>query len=716
VLTALHDPTGKLRGFGKVTRDITTRKQAEEETNALLRTIHLHSIVSVADRAGRIIEVNDSFCAISGYTREELLNHTHQILNSGTHSRQFWTQMWHQISSGKSWRGEICNRARNGSLYWVDSIIAPFFGEGGQATRYISIRTDITAAKLSEGRLRLETQKAEVANNAKSDFLANMSHEIRTPMNAILGMTHLALRAQPTEQQRRYLRKIENASQSLLVIMNDILDFSKIEAGKLELENINVSLDEIWSSLLDIVSEKAEQKSLPIRFNVQHGTPRYFKSDPLRLGQILINLVNNAIKFTDRGEIVVNVTAEPVSPGHTKLKFSVRDTGIGMSPHQMSSLFQSFHQADTSFTRTYGGTGLGLAISKQLCELMGGTISAQSEPGKGSTFVFTSIFEINTLAPLSTPRATLANPAILLDDQPRDITSDSTDSIAESMPPVAAHQLAGRRVLLVEDNELNRDLATELLGDLGITVAIAVNGRDGADRIASELFDLVLMDIQMPVLDGLAATRLIREDHRFRNLPIIATTAHAMGGDRERSLRAGLNDHLTKPIDPKQLTKALVRWLPRKPPQRQTAMDLPAEPAESDVALPEHLPPFDIRRALVRANSNPKLLRKLMRGFAQHYTDVGEHLRDHLAEERFTDAERMAHSLKSVAAMLEAQALAAAASALEQALRVGQLEHAQALIHALEGELKPAMDAARSLDASFPAVPVSTTAPLEPVA
>ena len=837
VLTALLDPSGLLRGFGKVTRDITSRKQAEEEATALLRTIHLHSIVSVADRAGRIIEVNDSFCAISGYTRDELLNHTHRIVNSGVHSREFWTEMWEHLSSDKSWRGEICNRAKNGTLYWIDSIIAPFSGEGGRTTKYISIHTDITAAKLSEGRLRMETQKAEVASNAKSDFLANMSPEIRTPMNAILGMTHLALRAQPSEQQRRYLGKIESASQSLLTIMNDILDFSKIEAGKLELENINLSLDEVWRNLLNIVGQKAEQKKLAIVLEVDPSTPGYFKGDPLRLGQILINLVNNAIKFTDRGEIVVKVMAEPSSPGHAKLKFSVRDTGIGMSPDQMSGLFQSFNQADTSITRTYGGTGLGLAISKQLCELMGGTISAESEPGKGSTFVFTAIFETTVLGVLPTPRSSstilpgksilvaddseadrnmlvamlmahgfdtravssgeealsaliraseaghpfdlvimdwrlpgidgietsrriqahsdlsqlpfivmvsafnreevmggphgldldgfLLKPvnegfllnklAMILDDRPRNTVSDSRDILVEPTLDLATRPLAGRKVLLVEDNELNRDLATELLGDLGITVAIAVNGREGVDRVASEPFDLVLMDIQMPVLDGLSATRLIRKDSRFLTLPIIAMTAHAMGGDRERSLEAGLSDHLTKPIDPDTLTKTLVHWMPAKPAMHLATADLLPKPAEADAPLPEQLPPFDIPSALARANGKPKLLRKLMRGFVQLYANVGADLRCHLAQDRTADAERLAHSLKSIAAMLEARELTATAKAVELALRAGLLEQASALIDTLEDALGPAIDAARSLEGNSSAVPASNAAGIKSV-
>jgi diguanylate cyclase (GGDEF)-like protein/PAS domain S-box-containing protein len=736
-------------------------------------------------------------------------------------------------AGGGGWDLELSIRRLDDVLVWV-RVVAVAEPATGKPERLRGAVQDVTARRHSEEMLQRALNAAEEASRTKSDFLANMSHEIRTPMNAILGMTHLALRAQPSEQQRRYLTKIGNASQSLLTIMNDILDFSKIEAGKLELEDITFSLDEVWDNLLDIVGEKAVQKKLAILFTVEPDTPHYLKGDPLRLGQILINLVNNAIKFTEKGEIVVKVLSEPVASGRASLTFSVRDTGIGMSPEQIATLFQSFNQADTSFTRRYGGTGLGLAISKQLCELMGGTISAESEPGKGSTFVFTSIFEIATAAmlpELRTPAGNLPRKAVLvaddsetdrnvlltmlavngyatrgvssgeealsalaaaseagqpfdvvlvdwrlpgidgietarrvqthqglsqlpsilmmsafardevmgghhgvdldgflmkpvnetqliasltmiLGDRPQHAALDPTARAVQPANDLAGHKLAGRKVLLVEDNEINRDLATELLGDLGISVSVAVNGREGVERVSAETFDLVLMDIQMPILDGLSATRLIREDGRFRALPIIAMTAHAMGGDREKSLQAGMNDHLTKPIDPDILTRTLVRWLPAEAVVRPAEPELLAKPAAMDEGLPEHLPPFDIRAALARANGKPRLLRKLMRGFAEQFANAGDDLREHLAAERIAEAERMAHSLKSIAAMLEAKELAAAASEIEQALRGGRVQEAGSLIDTLEVALKPSLVAARSLDAL--ASPVPPAKPLSP--
>jgi two-component system, sensor histidine kinase and response regulator len=314
----------------------------------------------------------------------------------------------------------------------------------------------------------------------------------------------------------------------------------------------------------------------------------------VRLGQILINLVNNAIKFSDKGEIVVRVMAENVALDKVRLAFSVSDSGIGMSAEQVSNLFQSFNQADTSFTRRYGGTGLGLAISKQLCELMEGSISVESQLGKGSTFLFSASFGIATDELPLTVREPRDNPlkrsALIVDDSEitRNMLASMVEPISEALlmrttapisgervegpasglqsaPVYLSSELTGRRVLMVEDNEINRDVASELLRDLGIRVAIAVNGREGVDQVLTEAFDLVLMDIQMPVMDGLTATRLIRSDDRFHQLPIIAMTAHTMSGDRERSLEAGMNDHLTKPINPDTLAAMLSRWMPVNP-------------------------------------------------------------------------------------------------------------------------------------------------------
>jgi PAS domain S-box-containing protein len=687
--------------------------------------------------------------------------------------------------------------------------------DSGRAVRVVGANWDVTDLIQAEEKSRQAMKAAEESNRIKSDFLANMSHEIRTPMNAIMGMTRLALRKNPDAVQLNYLKKIDTAAQSLLSIINDILDYSKIEAGKMELEKIDFSLDEVLNNLDDIVRQKAEQKGIEIVFSMAAEIPRSLQGDPLRLGQILINLVNNAIKFTEKGRVIVEVKAEETAGDTRKLRFLVSDTGIGMSSEQVSNLFKSFNQADTSITRKYGGTGLGLAITKQLCELMQGSLEVESRPGEGSTFVFTATFGAATgglpLSGVARRRDLLKKSALIVDDNEnaRDVliemlasnglTAKAVSSGEEAlvaikaasddgnpfdlvlmdwrmpgidgaetsrqikalrslsrvpaimmvsafdreraMNGVADHEmdgflikpvsepllidsiatifgvkpdypepdswsaaggfpaeLVGRRVLLVEDNDVNRELASELLRDMGIKVGVAVNGREGVDRLSAEPFDLVLMDIQMPVMDGMTATRLIRADERFGKLPILAMTAHAMSGDRDRSLTAGMNDHITKPIDPNRLLAALLRWMPERSGIEPELQAPSVKPSFMEGGVPDHLPPFDIQAALARTNGKPKLLRNLMLGFRDRYTSAISDLREHVAAGKDEDAERLAHSLKSVAAMLEANDLAKAAFSVENAFRTGETADIDLLIGNLETLLDPAIAAADSLD------------------
>jgi two-component system, sensor histidine kinase and response regulator len=694
--------------------------------------------------------------------------------------------------------------------------------QAGRVTRMVGTNFDITQRKQGEQEAKEGKLAAEEASRSKSDFLANMSHEVRTPVNAIMGMAHLALRANPDTKQRTYLTKIETAAQRLLSIMNDILDVSKVEAGKLTLERISFQLDEVLGNLRDVVGEKAEQKHLPIVFSVAPEVPPYLLGDPLRLGQVLINLVNNAIKFTDHGEIVVKVTATNAIPGADypsgdalgELTFSVSDTGIGLTAEHIAKLFQPFTQADTSFTRKYGGTGLGLAISKQLVELMGGTIWLESEFGAGSTFHFTAAFGVageRPEWPVRVPASELQSKSVLVIDdsesvrdslvrmlrrngqKARAVASGEEGLIAlaassqvgepfdlvlmdwqlpgingietsrrikgnktlSSIPailmvsgferdevmsqlnglqldgfllsPVAESQLldtidrifgareqgngnaspstptdtarlTGCHVLLVEDNDFNCDVATEMLKDLGVLCTVAANGREAVDLVTARSFDLVLMDIQMPVMDGLTATKLIRADPRFRDLPIVAMTAHALRGDREKSLDAGLSDHITKPISCDQLTESLLKWIPvstvRESDQQARAPML----FEARGGIPDQLPPFDIQAALARINGKPKLLRKLLVTFHDRYANAISELKRDLSENRAEEAQRLVHSLKSLAATLEAGELAEAALAVENTLRAGQTEGLARLIDVLEKKLAPAIAAASSIE------------------
>jgi PAS domain S-box-containing protein len=656
-----------------------------EDTQTRLRTILdnvLDGIIMI-DGSGIVISINPAVVNMFGYEAADIVGRNIKMLmpepNRGSHdgylARYQSTGTTRAIGMGR----ELEGLTKAGLTFPMELTVSEVSFRGQRM--FVGLVRDITERKRVEDMSGRAKVAAEAANRTKSDFLANMSHEIRTPLNAILGMTYLAQRANPTPRQQTYLTKIGIAGQSLLGIVNDILDFSKIEAGKLEAEHIVFSLDDVLNNVVDIVGQKAEEKGIAIVCTVPRDVPRSLIGDPLRLGQVLINLVHNAIKFSDKGEIGVRVAVQDGTLNEVRLAFSVRDHGIGMSAEQVANLFQSFNQADTSFTRKYGGTGLGLAISKQLCELMGGAISVESEVGKGSTFTFSVSFAIATKEQWGVRKSQdklLKRSVLIVDDseiirkvllgmvqangflgravssgeealsalvhgsqvgqpfdlvlmdwrlpgidgieasrrikehptlrpipaivmisafeseevlrglkQPRfdaflvkpvtetvlmrTIVSISGENIAgpdSGLQPVAGNllsDLTGRRVLVVEDNEINRDLASELLCDLGIRTAVAINGRHGVDEVLAQPFDLVLMDIQMPVMDGLAATRLIRADARFHDLPIIAMTAHAMRGDRERSLDSGMNDHLTKPIDPAALSAILSRWMPAKP-------------------------------------------------------------------------------------------------------------------------------------------------------
>jgi len=458
---------------------------------------------------------------------------------------------------------------------------------------------DITVQRAAIAAVERARALAEDAAQAKADFLANMSHELRTPMNSVIGLTHLALRSAPPTALREQLLKIQRSGQHLLGVVNDILDYSRIDAGKLALECIGFDLDRLLDDVMALVAERARTKGLATRIDVADDVPRHLVGDPLRLRQVLLNYTHNAVKFTEHGEVALRVTRAPghgtTTEGATDgnaawLRFEVRDTGIGLSEAQRARLFQSFQQADTSTTRRYGGSGLGLAIAKRLAGLMHGEVGVDSVPGQGSTFWFTARLDTAT-GPLPEAAPALLPPAVsaaagALDTEapagPDAATADGNAQAADAPTPEDADDtedtdgpaaLAGARVLLVEDNDLNQEVALALLHHLGLQVDVAGDGAEAVARVQQQAYDAVLMDVQMPVMDGLSATRAIRRLPAGAGLPILAMTANAMREDRARCLAAGMDDHLAKPIEPEQLIAKLQRWLrPAGPPP-----DIPAD-------------------------------------------------------------------------------------------------------------------------------------------
>jgi PAS domain S-box-containing protein len=487
--------------------------------------------------SGRCVDVNDGFCRVSGFSRED-------VIGKKTLDLELWqdTRDRDKLVEGLKREGIVRNLSANfrkkDNSYWPGIMSACVITQEGEPY-ILSTTKDVTE-------LHLTRQQAIEANSAKGEFLANMSHEIRTPMTAIIGMSHLALQTDLDERQRNYIGKVHSAAEGLLGILNDILDFSKMESGKLQMESARFRVREVVDNMFNLIRLEAYERDIQVTVQVSDDVPEWVKGDSMRLTQVLTNLGGNAVKFSHSGgRIDIDVVRRGQSANQVELFFSIRDTGIGISADQMEKLFLPFSQADASTTREFGGTGLGLAISKQIIELMGGDIWVRSEPGKGSTFSFTAFFE---------------QP---VDDQSSHGQCESdTKDLQDALVVIR-----GKKILLVEDNEINQELVMDLLISNGMQVVTACNGLEALQVMRQSPFDCVLMDCQMPLMDGYETTRRIRQQAHNQALPVLALTANVMAGDREKALASGMNDFIPKPIEPDAMLITMARWIGTAKPE-----------------------------------------------------------------------------------------------------------------------------------------------------
>jgi two-component system sensor histidine kinase/response regulator len=807
-------------------RDITAQKRAEQERKRQQAT--LESLInSIPDRIfykdveGRYLGCNTAFAAGIGRPAEEISGLTAYDL----YPRDVADELVERQQAALAQLTEISHE------FWVsypgaqrvlfETKISPLWDEEGHARGLLGISRNITQRKEQEEEVRRAKEMAEDATRMKSEFLANMSHEIRTPMNAIIGLSHLVLKTELTARQRDYIAKVQSSGQHLLGVINDILDFSKVEAGKLDLEHADFELEKLLDNTAHLIGDKSHAKGLELVFEVAPDVPPNLVGDSLRLGQILLNYANNAVKFTEKGEIVVSVRASERTDKDVLLHFRVQDTGIGLTAEQVSRLFQSFSQGDTSTTRKFGGTGLGLAISKRLAELMGGQVGVESELGKGSSFWFSARLGIGaaTGRQLLPSRDLRGRRALVVDDSdharaviidmlegmtflvsevssgaaaidevrraaaaghPYDVVYldwrmpgmdgmetarrirslglaltpiflmvtaygreevlkeaegagiqhvlvkpvsasilfDSTMSVlggrlAEPSAPDLARSrsdqrlaaLRGARILLVEDNDINQQVAREMLQDMGLVVEVADNGQVALELAQKASYDLVFMDMQMPVMDGVTATREMRKLAALERLPIVAMTANAMEQDRRKCMDAGMTDFLIKPIDPQSLVAILLRWVRPRPiaPAAPGRAAHPANGSRAEVTggeLYEGIAGLNTTLGLSRMMGKKPLYLAMLRRYLAGQQSVAQEMRRALAAGDTVTAERIAHTTKAVSGNIGATQVQERAGALESAMRDS---HSRSDIEALLAELeRPLGELLAALQARLP--------------
>ncbi|MCB1801176.1 MAG: response regulator [Gammaproteobacteria bacterium] len=797
----IEDEHGRPAFLGDVIADITERKRADEQFQRVVNALPV--AVAIADSNGAIMMTNPQ-------ARKEFGNDTSLV---GRNTSEFYAQEGQRekivstvIRDGQITGEEIQYRSHAGEI--IDGLLSaiPITFDGQPAL--LGVVVNITERRRIERELARAKEQAEEANHFKGQFLANVSHEIRTPMNAIVGLGHLLNRTQLTPQQQDYLGKIQVSARSLLTLIDDILDLSKIDAGELRLESIDFDLGEILDNIVTLASTRLAEKPVEFVYDIEPSIPGRLRGDPYRLTQILTNLVGNATKFTDKGSIVVGIRL--IDDGDPmRLQFAVQDTGIGIAGDKIEKLFAPFTQADGSTTREYGGSGLGLSICRQLCELMGGTISAESTPGVGSRFEFQLPFAVatpvehapqldtanlrvllvddNTIARqvlgdlllslsfrvdvASSGRAALKRVVdenrpydlVLIDwrmpemdgiettrkiresglhDQPRIILmtaygreamdagidlhgidgflvkpitpSQLLDAVSNaiqggdhgaSRPLGFAHVMTERhlrgQVLLVEDNPINQQVAREILQQMGLDVRIAGNAAQCLAMVAEERPDLVLMDIQMPDMDGYQATGQLRRMPGMAALPIIAMTANAMAGDAERSLAAGMNGHIAKPVDPVVLHKTLAAWLHGNGDHHDASMPIiqpgpDSGAGQAGIVTTEQPDAIDFTTGIMRVGGNRALYARLLEDFVARFGNCTDEIETACAQHDCAQAESALHTLKGVAGNIGAGAVQQVADKLETRARDNDVPGMRAGIPQLALALSQARDAARA--------------------
>ncbi len=790
-----------VRQFEQTERMLHRFQTADSERQAVLDGATQLSIIAT-DLDGTIQLFSKGASTLLGYNPREMIGKNNilslhladeldhygkkvsGVLDSDLHDMRVFDQF---VKQKKARAQEWIYVCRDDTHLPVSLSITSLYNPDGTVVGYLFTAMDMTLQKLMERELITSKESAEQANTSKGDFLARMSHEIRTPMNGIIGMASLLQKTSLGPKQHNFVDKIQSSANTLLRLINDILDFSKIDAGKLELEVVPFSLEDVLGNITNVIGMQAEQKGLEFLFHLQPQIKYNLIGDPLRLGQILMNLAGNAVKFTDKGEIVISVSQEVQDQEHLTLRFSVKDSGIGLEPDQVEKLFSAFSQADDSITRKYGGTGLGLAICQQLTDLMGGEIWVESTLGKGSEFIFTAQFQLSEeLRPTKFSNHLEGLRALIVDDNEaaRDVLSSMLTSLKiqvdtaidgksalncleraikkktpydvvlldwimpgidgietarkikanaalakvpamlmvtangreeayfeaekaginafllkpvyasvmyntlleilgfastigprttrESCKPIEVEKIAGSHILLVDDNGINLEVATAFLEDVGLIVTTAITGKECIEALAQNSFDLVLMDIQMPEMDGLEATKKIRATPVIKDIPIIAMTAHAMTGDREKSLAAGMNEHITKPIDSNQLYNMLCQWIaPKEAPLATLPENEPGELQVKELIDIPEMRGIDQQRALKILDNNRELLLKMLYDFQKSYTQLPTLISTLSKANKWKEIQDKAHAIKGVSSYIGASKLHTKAEDLENTLNNG---------------------------------------------